>query len=179
MLRLRLQVAMYKVQTNQVHIPMARLELRNSPAATQPNTPISTSSRHAGSNPAALSTIHPLPKSASSTAPDESMAASDTRSSSFASALGQSSESEGNDDEEEEEEEQREVAEPKTLVPKLLPGPVLQPTAFSSRFITADTIQSSQMHTIEEEKSQQDVQMSEVEDTAASGLLELMHASQS
>ncbi|KAI9664078.1 MAG: hypothetical protein M1821_007569 [Bathelium mastoideum] len=234
-LRLRLRVAMYKVQTNQVNVPLSRLQLRSSPATTQPSTPTTLASPVMTASPSKPSTRNlghergqssatqdasrytraSTPKLSMASAslgsplrtPDPIRTGRDSGASGIARGLTTNSAS--------------------THVSRLLPGPVLKPTAYSSRFISASYTPSMEAlavnHSIHSRSSSsasqgsgtetaslasppseisrvqstdagsevsapadevadpspklgKDVEMTDVEDDAANGLLELMHA---
>ncbi|KAI9796333.1 MAG: hypothetical protein M1835_004324 [Candelina submexicana] len=88
LLRLRLRVAMFKVQTNQIDVPLSRLQIspqKRSPTSLRENTPLSTMPQHSSTSQI-----------------------SETR-----------------------------------AAPRLLPAPVLEPTAYSARRISAYHVPSS------------------------------------
>ncbi|KAI9703042.1 MAG: hypothetical protein M1820_006033 [Bogoriella megaspora] len=136
-LRLRLRVAMYKVQTNQIHVPMSRLELRSSPSLSQPSTPTT-----AVADGLASPLKHPI-KTIERTPISRSITPVATREDTVKSfPLGSPVKVEKSTTQETRADASNTLnAQDPSLsnVPKLLPGPVLKPTAYSSRFITMES----------------------------------------
>ena len=107
---------MYKVQTNQVNVPLSRLQLRSSPTVTQPSTPAAFNSTVGTASPS--KPCNPSIGSASLGSPLQVAGSASSRN--VREAIG------------------TDVETPRRPIPKdplkLLPGPILKPTAFSSRF---------------------------------------------
>ncbi|EON63473.1 hypothetical protein W97_02701 [Coniosporium apollinis CBS 100218] len=123
-LRLRLRIAMYKVRTNQTAVPLSRLRVtRQSPSASFPSASTSSSAPRPTPSPAKAAPQN-VPSIVVSTT-------THTLSSSSSKAAALSS--------------PKAVAPSAAVsaVPKLLPAPVLVPTAFSSRHITEPYFASS------------------------------------
>ena len=120
LLRLRLRVAMYKVETNQINVPLSRLQLRSSPTISQPDTPVHASpptrsvpGRDSSPNPSVVSQLLGSPVKLANTASTRHVRGMRGQGLGLSAAFNH------------------------TDAPKLLPGPVLKPTAYSSRFIAA------------------------------------------
>ncbi|KAL9094637.1 MAG: hypothetical protein Q9165_003197 [Trypethelium subeluteriae] len=234
-LRLRLRVAMYKVQTNQINVPLSRLQLRSSPATTQPNTPTQSSPGIVPSPAKSSRSGSTHEPQASSTVPHASnrMQTSTPKPSAICPMLGSPLRIAGSGKISDIGDTNGTELGSSTVsrnVAKLLSGPALKPTAYSSRFIGASSepdtenairdvsqhsrssssvsygssteVASSISSSTEALQSQsassgvaqtepristtelllepaQNFVMTNGEDTAANGLLELMHASAS
>ena len=225
---------MYKVQTNQVNVPLSRLQLHTSPGATHPNTPTQASpvtAKSLSKVPAESTIRKETPSSVLSN--ESELARSVTPKPSRRSLIL------GSPFDVDNAAKAIDVGETdgsgygsmttsgSSIIPKLVPGPVLKPTAYSSRFITAPSdpraeptshydsnhsrsssgdsfgskteiasmsnsfgqvtpsqelsAQSRGNETTKETEESSstfgnDVEMTDNEDTAANGLLELMHA---
>ncbi|KAJ9637285.1 hypothetical protein H2199_007572 [Coniosporium tulheliwenetii] len=129
-LRLRLRIAMYKVRTNQTAVPLSRLRVtrQSPPAARQgasnpiPSASIPSASTSSSAPHPAPSPAKPAPQNVPSIVVSSTSHTLSSSSSSKAAALSSP----------------KAVAPSAAVsaVPKLLPAPVLVPTAFSSRHIT-------------------------------------------
>ncbi|KAJ9668254.1 hypothetical protein H2201_001684 [Coniosporium apollinis] len=136
-LRLRLRIAMYKVRTNQTAVPLSRLRVtrQSPPAARQgasnpiPSASIPSASTSSSAPHPAPSPAKPAPQNVPSIVVSSTSHTLSSSSSSKAAALSSP----------------KAVAPSAAVsaVPKLLPAPVLVPTAFSSRHITEPYFASS------------------------------------
>ncbi|KAK5016666.1 hypothetical protein LTR39_001958 [Cryomyces antarcticus] len=112
-LRLRLQVAIYKVRTNQIHTPLSQLLLPSQQNGSQSRTEGPASRLY--SSPTTIPILPHSPSTEAALPPIPTITISPSKAASTRT----------------------------TGIPKLLPAPILRPTAYSSRHITESYMPSS------------------------------------
>ena len=166
LLKLRLRIAMYKINTNQTLVPFSNLQLPNQRPIDAYSEPLDEQDEEIlyQSSPERRTRLDPVAQPAS---PHSDHASPDAP---------------------------RNIIITNGPLPKLLPGPVLLPTAYSTRFIEEQQVPASaRKHppagefrtpatsprkddAVVDHDSERDLTSSVVKGHAANGLLELMHA---